>query len=113
MVRPCGFFQLSFPELRFENSYVAVAVMLLIVSCTYHEIPQGTIPSLPTVIMVGRCSSCEENHYAEAELILKEGVLVAKQVIISLNYRNVKERVTWGTNSERYHPENAIMNCSH
>ncbi len=61
----------------FRRFLFAVAVMHLIVSCTHHEIPQGTIPLASS--HYGRAMQlCEGNHYAEAELILKEGELVAE-----------------------------------
>ena len=61
----------------FRRILYAAAVMLLIVSCTYHEIPQGTFHLASS--HYGRAMQlCEGNHYAEAELILKEGELVAE-----------------------------------
>ena len=61
----------------FRRILYAAALMLLIVSCTHHEIPQGTIHLASS--HYGRAMQlCEGNHYAEAELILKEGELVAE-----------------------------------
>ena len=61
----------------FRRFLFAAAVMLLIVSCTYHEIPQGTFHLASS--HYGRAMQlCEGNHYAEAELILKEGELAAE-----------------------------------
>ena len=51
--------------------------MLLIIGCTRQEIPQGSIS--PVGDHYERAMQlCERNHYAEAELILKEGELVAE-----------------------------------
>ena len=78
----------------FRRFLFAVAVMHLIVSCTHHEIPQGTIPLASS--HYGRAMQlCEGNHYAEAELILKEGELVAEASDNKLELQKCQERVTW------------------
>jgi len=61
----------------FRRFLFATALILLVISCTRQEIPQGTIP-LARSHYGQAMQLCEGNHYAEAELILKEGELVAE-----------------------------------
>ena len=61
----------------FRRILFATALILLVISCTRQEIPQGTIP-LARSHYGQAMQLCEGNHYAEAELILKEGELVAE-----------------------------------
>ena len=61
----------------FRRILFATTLILLVISCTRQEIPQGTIPLVRS--HYGQAMQlCEGNHYAEAELILKEGELVAE-----------------------------------
>ncbi|MBR5728897.1 MAG: hypothetical protein IKX61_01630 [Prevotella sp.] len=54
----------------------AAALLLLVIGCTRQETPQGNIT--PTGNHYERAMQlCERNHYAEAELILKDGELAA------------------------------------
>ena len=61
----------------FRRILFATTLILLVISCTRQEIPQGTIP-LARSHYGQAMQLCEGNHYAEAELILKEGELVAE-----------------------------------
>ena len=61
----------------FRRILFPTVLMLLIIGCTRREIPQGSIS--PVGDHYERAMQlCERNHYAEAELILKEGELVAE-----------------------------------
>ena len=56
---------------------LAASLLLLIIGCTRQETPQGNIS--PSGNHYERAMQlCETNHYAEAELILKEGELAAE-----------------------------------
>ena len=61
----------------FRRILFATTLILLVISCTRQEIPQGTMP-LARSHYGQAMQLCEGNHYAEAELILKEGELVAE-----------------------------------
>lgn len=61
----------------FRRILFATTLILLVISCTRQEIPQGAIP-LARSHYGQAMQLCEGNHYAEAELILKEGELVAE-----------------------------------
>ena len=55
----------------------AAVLLLLVIGCTRQELPQGNI--FPVGNHYDRAMQlCEGNHYAEAELILKEGELAAE-----------------------------------
>ena len=61
----------------FRRILFATTLILLVISCTRQEIPQGTMP-LARSHYGQAMQLCEGNHYAEAELSLKEGELVAE-----------------------------------
>ncbi|MBR1400679.1 MAG: hypothetical protein IJ562_03695 [Prevotella sp.] len=58
-------------------SVLFVALLLLIISCSRKDMPQESISPVGNHYEQAM-QLCEENRYAEAELILKEGELVAK-----------------------------------
>lgn len=61
----------------FRMTILVTALLLLITGCSRQEQPQGNI--MPTGNHYERAMQlCEGNHYAEAELILKEGELTAE-----------------------------------
>ena len=60
----------------FRRILFAAALLLLVIGCTRQETPQGNITR--TGNHYERAMQlCERNHYAEAELILKDGELAA------------------------------------
>ena len=61
----------------FRRILLATALMILIIGCTHQEMPQRNI-SLASSHYERAMQLCEGNHYAEAELILKEGELAAE-----------------------------------
>ncbi len=61
----------------FRRVLIATALLLLLTGCTRQDLPQGSI--IPAGNHYERAMLlCEDNHYAEAELILKEGELAAE-----------------------------------
>ena len=69
---------------------MAAALLLLFIGCMRQEVPQGRI-SLAGDSYERAMQLCERNHFAEAELILKEGELAAEACDNELELQRCQE----------------------
>lgn len=90
---------------------LAASLLLLIIGCTRQETPQGNIS--PSGNHYERAMQlCETNHYAEAELILKEGELAAEANDNKLELQKCQETRFLVAQFWMPTPNNATTSCS-